>query len=74
VTYCRTPEHRQAARERINRLQPWKKATGPKTQEGKVAASRNAYRGGVRPAVRMLGKVLSEQAQRREEILKERGT
>ena len=37
--------------------QPWKRSTGPKTAAGKAVSSRNAYKGGVRPALRMLARV-----------------
>lgn len=47
-----TDEMRDAAAERIRLHKPWLKATGPKTPEGKAKSSRNAYRGGRRPAQR----------------------
>ncbi|MDA0813823.1 MAG: hypothetical protein O3C21_15710 [Verrucomicrobia bacterium] len=33
---------------------PWEKSTGPRSVEGKAKASRNAYRGALRPAARDL--------------------
>ena len=71
MTYRRSPEHRQAAKERINTTQPWKKSTGPKTKDGKAVVAKNAYRGGLRPALRMLSKEIRRQGQLRDEILKE---
>lgn len=41
----RTPvsdAEREASRERIARVQPWLRSTGPKTLEGKARSSRNA--------------------------------
>ena len=41
-----TPERRAAQRERMLKNKPWEKSTGPKTREGKVRASRNAWKTG----------------------------
>jgi ribosomal protein L34E len=49
-------------RERMSRLihqwKPWERSTGPRTTQGKAMASRNAWKGGVRPAVRKLARVM----------------
>jgi hypothetical protein len=39
--------------EAIHRWQPWIKSTGPRTTEGKAIISRNAFKGGKRPLLRM---------------------
>lgn len=41
-----TEERRKAAAERCRAQKPWKKSTGPKTPEGKVRASLNAFKTG----------------------------
>lgn len=56
-----TPERRARQAELIRRWQPWKLSTGPKSQEGKTAAARNAWKGGFRPLTRELAKELKEQ-------------
>ncbi len=40
---------------------PWEKSTGPRSPEGKATASQNANKGGIRPMIRQLGKLLREQ-------------
>lgn len=42
-----TPERKQRQRELIQQWKPWEKSTGPRTDTGKAASSRNAHRGGV---------------------------
>ena len=60
-----TPEQRQRQREAIQRWQPWNQSTGPRSPEGKAAASRNAFTGGDMAQIRELSKdvnrVLREQ-------------
>lgn len=58
-----TPERRARQAELIKKWKPWEKSTGPNSAEGKVKASRNAYKGGVRPQLREVSKVLREQQQ-----------
>jgi hypothetical protein len=53
-----TPERRARQAELIKTWQPWSKATGPVTAEGKTKSSMNAYRGGFRPLLRELGALL----------------
>lgn len=40
-----TPERRAKQAEAIKRWRPWDQSTGPKTDAGKAASSRNAYKG-----------------------------
>lgn len=56
-----TPERKQRQAQLIKTWKPWQQSTGPQTEEGKTAASRNAFKGGVRPALRSLTQVLREQ-------------
>lgn len=39
-----TPERRERQRQRIMRVRPWEKSTGPRTAEGKRKSSMNARR------------------------------
>jgi hypothetical protein len=49
-----TPEQRAAQSAAIRTWQPWQYSTGAKTVEGKAIVSRNAYRGGMRPFLRLI--------------------
>jgi len=56
-----TPERQRRQSELIRQWRPWERSTGPRTSAGKAKSSRNAYRGGVRPMLRELAKLLREQ-------------
>jgi len=56
-----TPERQRRQSELIRQWRPWERSTGPRTAAGKAKSSRNAYRGGVRPMLRELAKLLREQ-------------
>ena len=56
-----TPEQRQQQAEAIRHWSPWAQSTGPRTAEGKAAASRNGWKGGHRDMLRELARVLNEQ-------------
>ena len=56
-----TPEQRQQQAERIRNWSPWAHSTGPRTTEGKAAASRNGWKGGHREMLRELARALSAQ-------------
>lgn len=58
-----SPEQRQRQAELIRRWSPWKKSTGPRSEEGKAGASRNGWKGGHREMLRELARALSEQRQ-----------
>ena len=47
-----THERRERQAAAIQQWSPWKQATGPKTLAGRARSSRNAYKGGHRPALR----------------------
>jgi hypothetical protein len=60
MSYYRTPEHRRLRAELIQRWRPWERSTGPRTPAGKTIASRNGDRGGMRPLLRAIARVLRE--------------
>jgi hypothetical protein len=45
----------------IKKYQIWLNSTGAKTAEGKAKSSRNAYKGGIRPMMLQVARVLREQ-------------
>jgi hypothetical protein len=53
-----TLERRARQSALIHQWRPWDKSTGPTLVSGKAAASRNAYKGGIRPVLRGLAKLL----------------
>ncbi len=55
-----TPERREGQSEAIKRWKPWNQSTGPKSPEGKAAASRNAWTGGHLVKMRQLVKALNQ--------------
>jgi hypothetical protein len=54
-------ERKEKQRTVIRQWQPWQHSTGAKSSAGKQKVSRNAYKGGVRPQLRELAKLLREQ-------------
>ena len=58
-----TPEQRQQQAERIRDWRPWEHSTGPRTAEGKAAASRNGWKGGHREMLRELARAIGAQRQ-----------
>ena len=58
-----TPERRPRQAEAIRRWKPWTRSTGPTTDAGKQRTRLNAYKGGERPMLRALARVLREQRQ-----------
>lgn len=63
-----TPERRQRASEQIRQWRPWEHSTGPKTESGKARVARNSYKGGTRPQLREIGRLLREQRRELERI------
>jgi hypothetical protein len=55
-----TSERRARQAALIRQWRPWERATGPRTVDGKAVASQNAYRGGARPMLRTLSKLLRD--------------
>ena len=64
-----TPERQARQAELIRQWQPWNNSTGPISAEGKYKASRNAWKGGLRPQLRELRALLKAQDQRRRDLL-----
>ena len=56
-----TPERRQRQAEAIKQWKPWEQSTGPRTPQGKAAASRNGWNGGHRPLFRAMAAALRQQ-------------
>jgi hypothetical protein len=56
-----TLKRRERQAKLIHRWKPWERSTGPKTAAGKARVSRNAHKGGTRPLLRKLARLLREQ-------------
>jgi hypothetical protein len=56
-----TPERRAKQSAWIRERKPWIASTGPRTPEGKATASRNAFKGAVRPKLRELARLVREE-------------
>ena len=60
-----TSERRKKQSEAIRRWKPWQQSSGPKSAEGKAAASRNAWAGGdwqkLRQAIKALNGAMRKQ-------------
>lgn len=54
-------ERRQRQAALIRTWRPWEHSTGPKTSEGKRTAAMRGHKGGIRPKLRELARVLREQ-------------
>lgn len=54
-----TPEGRRRQAEVIRASKPWERSTGPRSVEGKQRASRNAWKGGHRPMLRTLARMIA---------------
>ncbi len=67
-----TPERRARQAELIRTWTPWTRATGPRSAEGKTAASRNAYKGGHRAMLRELARELNDTLRKQREALQRR--
>jgi hypothetical protein len=56
-----TSERRARQSAAIRQWRPWEHSTGPKSDDGKVGVSRNAFKGGIRAKLRELARLLREQ-------------
>ena len=56
-----TPERRARQAALIQSWSPWEQSTGPRTEQGKAAASRNGWKGGDRKMLRELARAMREQ-------------
>lgn len=63
-----TIERKARQAEMIRAWKPWVQSTGPRTDEGKAAASRNAFKGGERQMIRTFRKLLRDQDEARMEL------
>ena len=68
-----TPERKARQAELIKQYKPWVKSTGPRTLEGKVKASRNAYKGGHWLQMRELSKMVNAEVRRAHESIASAG-
>ena len=59
-----TSERRARQADLIRQWRPWEKSTGPRTDVGKEAVSRNAFKGGAWRLLRELSSALREQNRR----------
>lgn len=64
-----TPERRARQADAIRRWRPWDRSTGPKSEEGKAASSRNAWKGGLRAQLRELLRELASLLKQQRESL-----
>ena len=64
-----TPERRKRQAELIRQWAPWDKSTGPTSQEGKAAVSRNAWTGGHRAQLKELSKMVNAEVKRARELV-----
>lgn len=53
-----TAERRERQSSAIQQWKPWQKSTGPKTAQGKAVVARNAFKGGLRPRMRVHSKAV----------------
>ena len=54
-----SPEARARQAELIRTWRPWERSTGPRSEDGKARASRNAFKGGARQEIRALTRSLN---------------
>ena len=64
-----TTERRQRQAELITTWKPWERSTGPKTPDGKVTVSRNAWTGGLRAQLRELSKLVNAEVRASRELV-----
>jgi len=64
-----TPARRARQAELIRTWRPWAKSTGPRTPDGKAAASRNAYAGGHWLLLRELSRQVNAEVEAGQELL-----
>jgi hypothetical protein len=58
-----TSERKAKQSQAIRQWKPWAKSTGAKTPEGKARVSRNAWKGGHRPELRELARMVNAEVQ-----------
>ena len=66
-----TLEQRQQQSARIRAWSPWLHSTGPRTAEGKAAASRNGWKGGHRDMLRELTREVNGEIRKARELMEQ---
>jgi hypothetical protein len=64
-----TAERRARQAALIRTWRPWEQSTGPRTDEGKARAARNAFKGGHRAAVREFARLVNAEVRSLSETL-----
>jgi hypothetical protein len=64
-----TPKRRVRQTELIRQWRPWAKSTGPRTNEGKAKASRNAYKGGHWLMLRELSRMVNAEVKAGQDLV-----
>ena len=64
-----TLERRARQAELIRAWRPWALSTGPRSTEGKLATSRNAWRGGHREKLRELARLVNAEVMQARDLL-----
>lgn len=64
-----TLEQKKRQAEAVRRWTPWEQSTGPKSPEGKAAASKNAYRGGHWLKIRELSCLVNAEVRQARELV-----
>lgn len=64
-----TLERRARQAELIRTWRPWALSTGPRSIEGKLATSRNAWRGGHREKLRELARLVNAEVRQARELV-----
>jgi hypothetical protein len=66
-----TPERRVKQAELIRSWRPWEKSTGPRTEAGKAACARNAYKASVDQEIRKTRKLVNALTRDADDLLRE---
>lgn len=64
-----TSERKARQAELIRTWRPWEQSTGPTTPEGRLAVTRNAWRGGHRQKLRELARMLNAELQQARDLI-----
>ena len=64
-----TPERRARQAELIRTWKPWEQSTGPRTPDGRLAVSRNAWKGGHRQMVRELSRLVGAEIRQARDLV-----
>ena len=64
-----TPERRARQSQLIRNWKPWDQSTGPTTEEGKLKAAKNSFKGGVREELRDAMRLVKGYMRKQEEFM-----